>query len=173
MTTWNGVWNGSPCRPSARAVAEIEEILQLGEIVGEEPGGPGGVAGGRMRRVRKPFDPFPVGDPVRRRADRYPQILGSMECGELHDRRAKHAANGVSFSGQDNAAERLKSDSHRGVRQNGMAGEETAEGFRADRFEIIDRRCLRPDEFCRELLRAGAETGDAEIGIVRAPLPEP
>jgi hypothetical protein len=162
---------GVPPGPGVQVAAE--EPLQPGEVVADQPQRAEQVGTVRVQRVRQPLHPVPLGPQVLAGAHHHPQVVRGVEGGQVGQGGAGQRAGGGRLAEHADPREAAQRQRERQVRHGRVGAQEPAQRTGGDRFEVLDRLGLRRDEPDRELVRAEGDPYLAEVGVVRAPLPQP
>jgi hypothetical protein len=128
----------------------------------------------RARVVGKPLHPLPGRVGGGGTGGQEPEVVGSVEGGELADDGAGQGPGPVGRAGEGDDAEPAERDRHRGVGEAGRTADELLR--RPQKLRVVLHEgvggAVEPDRG-GQLDRAAADAGREEVGVGRAALPEP
>lgn len=150
-----------------------EQLLQVAEGGGDQPGGAGAVLLLGVLAVREPLDPFPFGAPVVGDAQGDPQLLRRVEEGELGQDRADGVPYGPLVAAEQDPGPGPQVEAGGLVGDDSVRLDEAAQRVGAERFEVLDRFGRRRGEAQRELLVADGYAYLGEVVVGDPALPQP
>jgi hypothetical protein len=127
----------------------------------------------RVRGVRQPLEPVPLGEPLLVGEQRDAQLVRGVEGRQLADHGAQQFEAGLRLAGELDAGEvaQAHGDRHAGHRL--VRVHEAAQRDRAQRLEVLDRLGLRRDDLEGGAAAAEADAHPAEVVVRGAALPQP